>query len=63
MTGDVLRRNLIVAVVLMTVGLSGMTASSAALSGKVDIFSWWTAGGEANALKAIFDVYHKHNRR
>ena len=33
-------------------------ASGAALSGKLEIFSWWTAGGEAEALKALFDVYH-----
>ncbi len=33
-------------------------ASGAALSGKLEIFSWWTAGGEADGLKALFDVYH-----
>jgi hypothetical protein len=25
--------------------------------GKVEIFSWWTAGGEAEGLAAMFDIY------
>jgi glucose/mannose transport system substrate-binding protein len=27
------------------------------LSGELEIFSWWTAGGEAEALDALFSVY------
>lgn len=27
------------------------------VSGKLEIFSWWTAGGEAEGLNAMFDVY------
>jgi glucose/mannose transport system substrate-binding protein len=34
-------------------------ASAAALSGKLEIFSWWTAGGEADALQALYNVYQK----
>ncbi|HYM71319.1 MAG TPA: extracellular solute-binding protein [bacterium] len=34
-------------------------ASAATVSGKLEIFSWWTAGGEADALQAIFNVYQK----
>jgi glucose/mannose transport system substrate-binding protein len=45
-----------VVIVLAVGGLSPV--SGAALSGKLEIFSWWTAGGEAEALKALFDVYH-----
>lgn len=39
-----------------------MTSSSLALAGstsKVDIFSWWTAGGEADGLKALLAVFHQ----
>jgi glucose/mannose transport system substrate-binding protein len=46
-----------VVVVLAFGGLS--QASGAALAGKLEIFSWWTAGGEAEGLKALFDVYHQ----
>ena len=28
---------------------------------KLEIFSWWTSGGESAALKALFDVYKKQN--
>ncbi len=27
-------------------------------SDKLEIFSWWTAGGEAEGLNAMYDVYH-----
>lgn len=27
--------------------------------GKIEIFSWWTAGGEAEGLQALFDIYSK----
>ncbi len=46
---------------LLSTGPAGLPqASGAALSGKLEIFSWWTAGGEAEGLKALFDIYHKH---
>ena len=30
------------------------------MGGKVEIFSWWTAGGEAEGLGAMFDIYSAH---
>lgn len=33
------------------------TAASEKPSGKLEIFSWWTAGGEAEGLSAIISVY------
>lgn len=33
--------------------------SIAQLKGKIEIFSWWTAGGEAEGLQALFDIFHK----
>jgi glucose/mannose transport system substrate-binding protein len=32
-------------------------AGSAAAGGEVEIFSWWTAGGEATGLEAMFGVF------
>jgi glucose/mannose transport system substrate-binding protein len=28
---------------------------------KLEIFSWWTAGGEADGLKAMFEIFKKQN--
>lgn len=59
--GRYVGRGLAVAGVLgLLVALAGLPLAAAAPSGKLEIFSWWTAGGEAEALKALFDVYHKH---
>ena len=30
-----------------------------AISGKLEIFSWWTAGGEAEGLNAIIEIYEE----
>ena len=27
--------------------------------GTIEIFSWWTAGGEAEGLQALFDIYNR----
>ena len=35
----------------------GATGTPAALSGKLEIFSWWTTGGEAAGLKALYHLY------
>jgi len=40
------------------VGLGTLGALQAAPAGKLEIFSWWTAGGEAEALNAVFGIYH-----
>jgi len=37
----------------------GPTPPPAAPKGKLEIFSWWTAGGEAEGLNALYDVYKK----
>ena len=29
------------------------------LSGKLEMFSWWTAGGEADGLNAMYGLYRK----
>jgi glucose/mannose transport system substrate-binding protein len=55
-----LLRFLLVGILAVAVALIGFPQGAAALSGKLEIFSWWTAGGEAEALKALFDVYQKH---
>ncbi len=31
--------------------------AAAADAGKLEIFSWWTAGGEVEGLQALFDIY------
>ncbi len=33
------------------------TPSASGLSGKLEIFSWWTAGGEADGLAEMFKIY------
>ncbi len=51
-----LKKTLIVAVVLtLAIGL-GLFAVQAQ-SGDLEVFSWWTSGGEAAALQALFDTY------
>ena len=34
---------------------------AAAASGQLEVFSWWTSGGEAAALQALFDAYSAQN--
>ncbi|MCL5999407.1 MAG: ABC transporter substrate-binding protein [Chloroflexi bacterium] len=34
-------------------------AEPAAAGGKLEIFSWWTSGGEVEALNALYDLYKK----
>jgi len=51
-------RNLIASAVAVAVGLGTLGALQAAPAGKLEIFSWWTAGGEAEALNAVFGIYH-----
>lgn len=33
----------------------------AAAAGKLEMFSWWTAGGEADGLNAMFEIYKKEH--
>jgi glucose/mannose transport system substrate-binding protein len=37
------------------------TAAPAAAGGKLEIFSWWTNGGEQEGLNAMFDIYKQQN--
>lgn len=36
---------------------SGATGTPAGLTGELEIFSWWTTGGEAAGLQALYDLY------
>jgi glucose/mannose transport system substrate-binding protein len=36
-------------------------APQASAGGKLEIFSWWTNGGEADGLNAMFDIYKTQN--
>jgi glucose/mannose transport system substrate-binding protein len=38
----------------------GGTSSASPGTGKLEIFSWWTAGGEADGLNEMFKIYKKH---
>lgn len=35
--------------------------ATAAAGGRLEMFSWWTSGGEVDALKALYGVYRKQN--
>jgi glucose/mannose transport system substrate-binding protein len=39
----------------------GQIALAAGAKGKLEVFSWWTSGGEAAALEALFTAYKKDN--
>lgn len=36
---------------------SGETKPADSATGKVEMFSWWTAGGEADGLNAMYEIY------
>lgn len=38
---------------------SGDAKPSADATGKLEIFSWWTSGGEVEALNALYEIYKK----
>jgi glucose/mannose transport system substrate-binding protein len=42
-------------------GQGGATSRGARISGTVEIFSWWTSGGEADALDAILQLFESEN--
>ncbi|HEY9593430.1 MAG TPA: ABC transporter substrate-binding protein, partial [Spirochaetia bacterium] len=60
-------RNLSVALALLCAAFCALPVADAAAGGrrekpsdgKLEIFSWWTAGGEAEGLAAMFDIYRK----
>src|SRR5689334_13289620 len=45
----------LIALVLMGTQASGVTKAQG--DDKLEVFSWWTSGGEAAALQALFDSY------
>ncbi len=49
----------LVSLVLFTARTPGVTRAQA--EDKLEVFSWWTSGGEAAALNALFDAYKKVN--
>jgi glucose/mannose transport system substrate-binding protein len=46
---------------LLVLLVGAQAAFAAGASGKLEVFSWWTSGGEAAALQALFDAYAKDN--
>ena len=46
----------LVAIVLIAL----MVVSAFAATSKLEIFSWWTAGGEAQGLQAVLNLFHKY---
>ncbi len=46
----------VIATVIVATAAAGLQAAA---EKKLEIFSWWTAGGEADGLAAMFDVYKK----
>ncbi len=50
-----------VVVLALVMVFSGSQAALAGASGKLEVFSWWTSGGEAAALDALFNAYKEAN--
>lgn len=59
MTWELNRRSLLRAGVALagTAALSSIAGRAAFAKGQLEIFSWWTSGGEAAAFDALTDVY------
>ena len=56
-------RNLVLfmACVALFTTVAAPLCSEAADERKLEVFSWWTSGGEAAALDVLFKVYKKQN--
>jgi glucose/mannose transport system substrate-binding protein len=54
----VLRLSLVM--LILVVGFGAMTPATAQDNGKLEVFSWWTSGGEAAALDALFQAFTKN---
>lgn len=52
-------RWLVVLSLLLTLPIIPTGRAGAAASGKLEIFSWWTAGGEAEGLAGMFSAYKR----
>jgi glucose/mannose transport system substrate-binding protein len=46
-------------VLVLSVALAGCAGSGkqAKVAGELEIFSWWTSGGEVEALQAVYDIF------
>ena len=49
---------LLILVGLVFAGMSMSVSVAEVTSNELEIFSWWTVGGEATGLKALFDEFH-----
>ena len=49
---------LLILVGLVFAGMSMSVLAAEVTSNQLEIFSWWTVGGEATGLKALFDEFH-----
>ena len=49
-----MRQRLFIALLLLVLGAATLPAGAA---GSLEIFSWWTNGGEADGLNALFEIY------
>ncbi len=49
----------LVGLALAAVVLTAAAPAPKELSGKLEMFSWWTAGGEADGLNAMYTLYRK----
>ena len=56
-----MRRLWSVVVACLVFAVTLIPVSGEVKSTKCEIFSWWTVGGEATGLKALFDEYNKAN--
>lgn len=54
------RFSMVLGIIMVAAILMGQTALAGA-KGKLEVFSWWTSGGEAAALQSLFDAYQKDN--
>jgi len=55
------RKNLIAGLAVLAVLLAGCQAAAEPAAGEVEVFSWWTAGGEADGLAALIQVMDTEN--
>lgn len=51
--------SVLVALLLAATAFAGGGAESSKAKSQLEIFSWWTAGGEAEGLNGLYATYHK----
>src|SRR4030088_2773990 len=54
-------RNRLIALASLFAIVHAPLAAHASSEPKLEVFSWWTSGGEAAALDALFNVYKEQN--